>query len=411
MDQGQDSNNLNNAQPETTPEISVDLANPGQANGQANSFLNPQIPSSDTIMPPSQPAPPPVQAAPAPAPQVESMDSPLQANIPPTMPSAEAPKQQIAWDRVALVGAGVIVLIAAGAFFLLGNKQPAATPTPTTTPTEQPVAKALTPTDLVQHNAEGVEIDAGGSYKLGKVTLEFDITNATGTDVIPEIELQPMGTAFTGTATSKGQAATAVEGSSNLHASVVVDSLTDGAYHWQARATQAGESGDWVPYGSDVSAADFTIDTVAPGSPTVASIDSVAVTTGQTVKTTSNRPTFTGKADPSSTVVIEVKPEGIKMTANADTSGNWSATASTDIPNGNHDVVVTSSDSAGNSVSATVALGVNTDTASSPAVAATTPDSTLAETGEATNTVTLIALCILVLSIGGLITANRHGHS
>ncbi len=403
MEPGQDPNNFSTGQqPAPQPEIDVNLANPGQAN---NGYLNSQVPTSDTITAPAAAQPAPVASQPQPTAE------PLQANIPPTMPPAAAPKSQIAWDRVALVGAGVIIIIALGAFLLLGNKKPAAK-TPTTTPTQtqnQPTALAAS---KLQQTSDGTAAIAGGaSYNQGKLTLGFDIAG-TGTDIIPEVEVQPMGTAFTGTATAKGQAATAAA-DGTLQGTVVVTGLADGAYHWQARASQGSTKGDWASYGTDASAADFTIDTVAPAAPTVATIDATAVTAGQTVATTSNRPTFTGKADPNTALSIEVKPEGIKLSVTTDANGNWSTTANVDVPNGTHTLAVTSADAAGNTTSSTVVLGINTATtvATSPAAAVTDTTTTLAHTGEDTHTITLWALLAMVLSLAILTTVNRHARN
>jgi hypothetical protein len=142
----------------------------------------------------------------------------------------------------------------------------------------------------------------------------------------------------------------------------------------------------------------------------VATIDSNTVTAGQTVATTSNRPTFTGKADPNTALAIEIKPEGIKLAATTDANGNWSTTANVDVPNGSHTVSVASADAAGNSTATSVVLGINTaaTAAASPAAATTDTTATLAHTGEGTQVITFVALIVLMLSVGILTTANRH---
>jgi hypothetical protein len=335
----------------------------------------------------------------------------LQADIPPTAPVGP-PKPQIAWNRVALVGAGVIVVLAIGAYFLFGTpKKPVAnTPANSTPATTQQTAGSteLVVTKLGQLASDGTtSISSGGATNQAKLTLSFEITGSTGTDVIPEVEVQPIGTAFTGSATAKGQAATkGTDG--NLQGSVVANNLADGSYHWQARATQGTKNGTWVAFGTDASAADFAIDTVAPAIPTVTTVDSQTVTAGSTVNTTSNRPTFVGKADPNTSIAISIKPEGISLNATADSSGNWSVTASSDVPNGSHDISVTSSDAAGNTSAVTLALGINTTTASSPAAAATSTSSTLAHTGDSTRLITLWAFAALILSLITLATVNRY---
>ncbi|HEX8821267.1 MAG TPA: Ig-like domain-containing protein, partial [Archangium sp.] len=88
----------------------------------------------------------------------------------------------------------------------------------------------------------------------------------------------------------------------------------------------------------------FTVDSVAPAQPVITSPTSGANLTVQ-------RPTFTGTAEPNSTVTVSVDGKVIGRVI-ADASGNWNLTAPDPLVNGAHTVSATAKDSAGNTSSA-----------------------------------------------------------
>ena len=88
----------------------------------------------------------------------------------------------------------------------------------------------------------------------------------------------------------------------------------------------------------------FTVDTVPPGPPVIAS-----PTAGEVLAV--QRPTFQGTAEPGSTVIVSV--DGVQMgQVTADAAGNWSLLAPTPLTNGAHTVSAIARDAAGNTSTA-----------------------------------------------------------
>ncbi|MNL01620.1 hypothetical protein D3C87_1220960 [compost metagenome] len=104
----------------------------------------------------------------------------------------------------------------------------------------------------------------------------------------------------------------------------------------------------------------FTVDTLAPAKPTIASVvDDVGSIVGNVAlngTTDDARPDFKGKAEANSTVVVFDK--GVMLAqVQADASGNWSWTPATALGNGVHTITVTAVDKAGNASVASDAFG------------------------------------------------------
>lgn len=310
----------------------------------------------------------------------------------------------------------VMLLLAAGAgiggwWFLTQRGGETASPAPV----EVAVA---TPSGLIQKGADGKDIAAKGSTNQTSVKFNFTLATSANTgSVVPEVELRPVGTAFTGEPTITGQEVSA--DGNDLNFSVESDTLTQGNYHWQARVKKGEEASEWAIFGDDASTVAFSIDTAPPAQPTVSSIGGQPVANPTVV--TSNTPAFSGKADAGSKITIAVGTES-NITATTDSNGSWTATPTTQIANGQHDVTVISVDPAGNSSSQLkLALTVNpvtaADTAPKPSVssgqtstpppATPAPDTTLAPTGDDTSLVSLISLCVLALSIVGFMVIRR----
>jgi hypothetical protein len=114
---------------------------------------------------------------------------------------------------------------------------------------------------------------AGATQALGqgawingtRVDLHFDV-DATSGPVTPEVEVVPVGTVFTGTATAQGAAV-----STSGTAVVPVQGLQNGtAYRWQARVVDStGSASDWVP--ASASGTDFGVDLTSPQKPVITS--------------------------------------------------------------------------------------------------------------------------------------------
>jgi len=165
------------------------------------------------------------------------------------------------------------------------------------------------------------------------------------------------GTTVLGTATA--------DGSGNW--SITSSALSSGSHTITAKATDAAGNTSGASSGLSV-----TVDTTvaAPGTPDLAAgSDSGSSTDNVTSATT---PTFTGTAEPNSTVTL-YDTDGITVlgTATADGSGNWSITSSA-LSQGSHTITAKATDVAGNTSSASSGLSVTVDT-TAPA-APSTPD-------------------------------------
>jgi len=151
----------------------------------------------------------------------------------------------------------------------------------------------------------------------------------------------------------------------------------------------------------------FTIDATAPAAP-------VVVTPANGSGTNDNTPTYSGTAEPGSTVTVIV--DGIAVgTTTANASGNWSFTPSTPLAEGPHSVRATATDAAGNTSpnSNTNTFMVDTTPPAAPVVVmpangSTTNDSTptYAGTAEPGTTVSVVVDGLAT----GTTTANASGN-
>ncbi|HUC86931.1 MAG TPA: Ig-like domain-containing protein [Candidatus Saccharimonadales bacterium] len=327
----------------------------------------------------------------------------------PNLSAPSAPKQ----NRGGPVIIGIVVVLIlgaiAGGIWLWLSHRPAA-PVATKPATTAPAV----PTNLNQVDGTGATLSQGVTTKKTQITFQFsDSTSATSGSFTPEVELESAGTSFTGQPTITGQA---VPAGSSMQFSVSSATLKDGAYHWQARVSANGKTSGWATFGGDSSATAFTVDTTAPGAPTVASVAGTAVANPTVV--TSNQPAIVGTTAPNATITVTVSPDSQSFTTTADANGNWTLTPNANIPNGQHELSITATDTAGNVSSATqVALTINPVTAAAtapvsgasgqPTAAKTAPATNLAQTGDNTTLVSGISLAIMVMAAAGIAWVRR----
>ena len=176
--------------------------------------------------------------------------------------------------------------------------------------------------------------------------------------------------------------------------------LTDGVHSVGATQTDAG--GNTSP----AATRSFTVDATAPVVPTISQ-----PTNGQNIN--DNTPTFSGTAEPGSTVAVKEGSTTL-CTAVADASSNWSCTPTTPLSEGPHSVTATATDAAGNVSPAAPARAFTVDTVvpttptiSAPAAGSTTSDSTPTLSGgaEPNSNVTVkegtTTVCIVVADASG----------
>jgi hypothetical protein len=107
-------------------------------------------------------------------------------------------------------------------------------------------------------------------------------------------------------------------------------------------------------------------------------------TSNQTIS--SKRPTFTGTSKSGSTITIVINSDPITGVVTSNSSGNWSFTPDTDIPDGHHTITVTEQSSDGNTRTISNTFFIQTRA---------TPT-----TGSFTNTLFIIGTGLFILTIG-----------
>lgn len=91
-------------------------------------------------------------------------------------------------------------------------------------------------------------IPFGGITNENTILFDSTVSDPDNDDVLLEVEVQPLGTAFTDTLTCTSDAAVA----SGMTASATCSGLADGQYHWQARARDSNdETGAWLSAGEN----------------------------------------------------------------------------------------------------------------------------------------------------------------
>jgi hypothetical protein len=150
--------------------------------------------------------------------------------------------------------------------------------------------------------------------------------------------------------------------------------LPTGTHTYTATATDA--AGNVSPEATVA----FTIDTSAPAAPVI-----TAPAGGST--TTDSTPTFSGTAEPGSTVVVEDADGNQVCTTTTGLGGNWTCTPTTPQPDGDDTYTATATDAAGNtSPEAAVAFTIDTFTTldiAAPTNGSTTNESTPEFSGNA----------------------------
>ena len=362
--------------------------------------------------------------------------------IPEPRPAPTPPAKGGGGKRLIVILALVFILLGAAVAAWWYLTQRASTET-----SEAPAAavevQAVQPQNLQLTDSSGALVDAGKATKQGQVTFKFTVpTKGNRGSLVPEVEALPVGTAFTGTPTFTGKAVSA--SGRPMELAVPSGTLTDASYHWQARVSKDGKSSEWAQFGTaggtDVA---FVIDSTPAATPVLATVGGKPAS-GKII-ISANRPVFAGTADPKAVITATVGPENLVFTASANDAGAWSLQPDKDIPNGAHQITLAAADAAGNSSPpVSLALSINPATAeaapatpapstpaptpapvasaATPAPGATPattpapvaaaeqgvkPATTLAPTGDATTTYSLIGLIVIIAAGGGLLALYR----
>jgi hypothetical protein len=319
----------------------------------------------------------------------------------------------------------LLLVVGAGAayYFLVYKKAPVAT---------APASIALTaatPTSLGQRTTNG-SLSEGATSSTPPTLTATLATKATTGEAKLQVEVEPLGTAFTGTPTDTGSAVTA--NGSDLSLTDTLKTLPVGSYHWQARTEVGSSFSSWVPKTTGTTADFIIAAAVAPATPAVTAIGGGGVS-GTSLTSSQNEPALSGTTAAGTTLTIVVTPDNITLTPTVSSSGTWTVTPTQQLSNGTHTLTLTATDGTGNHSQASYSLNINpvatvpatpnvatttpatstpssgssssSSAASTPATAqATTPaPGNLAATGDATQPLTLIALVVGLSAAAGLV--------
>lgn len=138
------------------------------------------------------------------------------------------------------------------------------------------------PSSLAQYQSDGTTVIASGdTTSQTTAVFKFTMSSANASDsLIPQVEVQPIGTSFTNIASSTGNAVT--YSGSPVTGTVTVTGLTPGSYHWQGGITNSVGTSTMVTMGGnpDFIVTDSTPPTVTAFTiPTTASTLTVDITT------------------------------------------------------------------------------------------------------------------------------------
>ena len=123
------------------------------------------------------------------------------------------------------------------------------------------------PLALAQFRTDGATALAAGAWtNQTSVVLKFTMSDASPVDTLtPQVEIKPVGTAFTGAGLWTGSAVAST--GTPVQGAVTVTGLANGTqYHWRARTRDAaGQTSGWVSFGANAETArDVGVDTAAP---------------------------------------------------------------------------------------------------------------------------------------------------
>jgi hypothetical protein len=241
----------------------------------------------------------------------------------------------------------------------------------------------VTPLADGAHTVNTTATDAAGNVSSTSNTNTFTVDTATPTAPVVTAPTNGSSTndptpTYSGTAEPNSTVTVTVDGvvvgtttadGTGAWTFTVVTPLADGAHTVNTTATDAAGN-----ISSTSNTNTFTVDTATPTAPVV-----TAPTNGSSTNDTT--PTYSGTAEPNSTVTVQV--DGVVVgTATADGTGAWTFTVLTPLADGTHTVNTTATDAAGN-----VSANSNTNTFTVDTVAPTQPSIT-APTDNATTTPT-----------------------
>ena len=221
---------------------------------------------------------------------------------------------------------------------------------PNVSETEVPAAilsvDQLSPEDLTQAT-DKADLSAGSQTNANVLIFSGKAPTDAPAGLSLQIEIQPLGTDFTGEPTE--DAIAVADDTDPLK--LTVTGYAPGSYHWQARLSDGTSNGPWTPFNSAEDAgktADFTIDRTAPAAAAFKTLNGRTVSS-KTLSSTVAQPVMTGTAEAGSSVTVAFN-ESLTYKATVASDGAWTMTAGATVPNGKYTMTITTTDAAGNAV-------------------------------------------------------------
>ncbi|MFN3486941.1 MAG: hypothetical protein ACK44W_15860, partial [Planctomycetota bacterium] len=191
------------------------------------------------------------------------------------------------------------------------------------------------PSGLGQFHSDGVAaIAVGGTTPEPRIVFKATSSDPESGPWRLEIEVRPVTTPLSGEPT-----ASSLPAPSGAEASVLLDGLPDGPYHWQARAVDAaGNASAWVAFGANPDGTpDFSIDPSANAAPAVSDLGQFRPAGaplppgGDTNESAVLLRAVVTAGDAGQLVLlrVEVRPEGVPFTGVATASSPWVPSGST----------------------------------------------------------------------------------
>ncbi|NBR29637.1 MAG: hemagglutinin, partial [Betaproteobacteria bacterium] len=209
------------------------------------------------------------------------------------------------------------------------------------------------------HSLTVTATDAAGNASPASTAVALTVDTVTARPVLTALasSLNTNKPTITGTAEANSSVVvydgttklgTVTAGADGKFSLALITALGDGNHSITAQAT------DRILNVSDVSSAlTFTVDTIAPSTPTIAT----AATT-----TNLNKPVITGTAEKASTVTVFDGTTSLGTAIADATTGVWTFTPATALSDGSHSLTAKARDAAGNISAASSALAVTVDT-------------------------------------------------
>jgi hypothetical protein len=217
---------------------------------------------------------------------------------------------------------------------------PTARPNATTTPTPSPTPALPAPVHLAEREIGGGKLLPRYWTNTSAIVFTLQAPPGTTLGLRPQVELEPLGKAFTGFPTAEGQALPPSQAGA---VTVQIGSLPEGPYHWQARLTEGQNRGPWADFYNGPA---FRLDRTAPSAVVISS--TAFPDQRQTYNRVIGRFTWTAARDNGA---VQGYLSGIDRKPNGLPSGPLSAVRSADLGplrNGNLYFHVRAEDWAGN---------------------------------------------------------------